>query len=180
MTFLITRTGIKFDLTKPTPEMVDPYDIAHSLSRIARFNGHTITDGIYTVAQHSCVCMWNCADRALWPYMLMHDAHEAYVGDISRGVGMLLGGVISLKDKIQRVIHERFGLMWRLTDEIAAAVKKMDDAALATELRDLMNYKRGELNPGKPIPRCLIKYCHPPLLMTQMFMGEMESLGLIQ
>lgn len=40
MTWTLTQSGIEFDLIDPKPEMVALSDIAYSLSRIRRFNGH--------------------------------------------------------------------------------------------------------------------------------------------
>jgi uncharacterized protein len=89
-----TRSNRGFDLIAPTPDMVDfKVDIAESLARIPRFNGHC-ESGPYSVAQHCVVgalAIWKQAETeglpkserdALAGYFLLHDAHEAYCGDI--------------------------------------------------------------------------------------------------
>ncbi|CAJ0557650.1 unnamed protein product, partial [Mesorhabditis spiculigera] len=45
------HSGQQFDLLRPTAGMIKPLDIAHALSNLCRFNGHTRTH--YSVAQHS-------------------------------------------------------------------------------------------------------------------------------
>lgn len=51
MNWILTHSGRQFDLVNPTAAMISPLDIAHSLSNLCRFNGHTRTH--YSVAQHS-------------------------------------------------------------------------------------------------------------------------------
>lgn len=81
-----TVSGKFVDPVDPDPKTIDINDIAWSLSRIARFAGHTITSIPYTVGQHSIFVAKmiyddrNDSDLAL--YGLLHDAAEAYIGDI--------------------------------------------------------------------------------------------------
>jgi len=80
MTWVQTVSGVAFDLLDPTPEMVQLEDIAHALSRIPRFNGHTRSH--YSVAEHSVLgCL--LVPRELQTAFLLHDAHEAYIGDLT-------------------------------------------------------------------------------------------------
>ena len=53
MTWILTQSGQQFDLLRPTAAMIKPVDIAHALSRLCRFNGHTRAH--YSVAQHSLI-----------------------------------------------------------------------------------------------------------------------------
>ena len=80
-TWLQTFTGRKFDLLNPHPSMVCIEDMAHALARINRFVGHLDLEH-YSVAEHS----WRMAQLykrdPLKAYeALMHDGHEAYIGD---------------------------------------------------------------------------------------------------
>lgn len=89
-----TSAGIAFDLLDPRPEMVDfEVDIAEGLSRIARFNGH-VRSGPYSVAQHSVMgadfLLRETGDETLAAFFLLHDAHEAYIGDIATPVKLAL------------------------------------------------------------------------------------------
>ncbi|MCA0404890.1 MAG: hypothetical protein LCH39_01895 [Proteobacteria bacterium] len=94
MTWIQTATGIAFDLIDPRPEMVDfEVDIAESLARQPRFTGH-IRSGSYSVAQH-CVLGADALLREtgrteIAAAFLLHDAHEAYVGDMATPVSHAL------------------------------------------------------------------------------------------
>jgi hypothetical protein len=81
-----TVSGKFVDPVNPDPKSIDINDIAWSLSRMARFAGHTITSVPYTVGQHSIFVAQmiydNRDDPSLALYGLLHDAAEAYIGDI--------------------------------------------------------------------------------------------------
>lgn len=84
-----TATGRDFVLRTPHVEPGHLFtEIAPALARIPRFNGHTVE--AYSVAQHSVLCAEAAEDETgdleLAAYCLLHDAHEAYVGDITRPV----------------------------------------------------------------------------------------------
>lgn len=83
--YIRTFTGIEFYLDDPKPEMVKIEDVAHALSNLCRFTGHTAP--FYSVAQHSvwvadCLILWD-APRHVVRAGLLHDAAEAYYGDLS-------------------------------------------------------------------------------------------------
>ena len=90
MTHIVTASGTEFDLLNPQPEYVHLSDIAHALARIPRYTGHARAGLHCSVAEHS-VRVCRLAMRAYpgpdkhdyhWA-ALLHDAHEAYVGDVS-------------------------------------------------------------------------------------------------
>lgn len=81
MNFIFTFTGKHFNVYEPEVDMIDPRDISHSLAHLCRFNGHTRE--FYSVAQHSCIV----ADLVPEEHKLaalLHDATEAYLGDMTR------------------------------------------------------------------------------------------------
>jgi hypothetical protein len=47
---LATYAGVQFDFTDIKPENISPRDMAHALSHLCRFGGHT--DTFYSVAEH--------------------------------------------------------------------------------------------------------------------------------
>ena len=128
---ILTRSGVYFDLAAPVPEMVHVDDIAHALSRLCRFTGHTLP--FYSVAQHSVL-----VSRLVAPPFaleaLLHDAHEAYVGDVSSPLKALLPEYREIERRVEQVVRTRFGL----PREMSPQVKGADLAALATEQRDVM------------------------------------------
>lgn len=96
-TCLTTHSLKVLDLAAPVPEAICLEDIAHGLSQHVRWAGQ---GGWMSVAQHSVLVVraiesygrkygWDGSDRLLRT-ALMHDAHEAYIGDLSGGLKFLL------------------------------------------------------------------------------------------
>lgn len=90
---LITHTGIEFDPFDVKPGDVCIEDIAHALARICRFGGHVECPVFHSVAAHSSRVSFRCGvntcaeveNTALYELNgLLHDATEAYLGDIVR------------------------------------------------------------------------------------------------
>ena len=131
MSWMQTYTGRKFFPAEPKAEDVSIKDIAHSLSLHCRFNGHT--KWFYSIAEHS-VRVSDILPQELKLWGLLHDAAEAYTGDIIRPVKKLLVGAEAMEDVILKVIVEKYGLAWPMPREVAIA----DDTVLVTEKRDLM------------------------------------------
>jgi hypothetical protein len=131
--YKITFTGKKFDVNSPSPEQVDPIDIAHALSNLCRFGGHC--SQYYSVAEHS-VHVSNLFSGSLAKWGLMHDATEAYIGDIVRPVKRqpFMFGYRDLEERLLLVIAERFGLSGHVPDVILYA----DNAMLVTEMSQIM------------------------------------------
>jgi hypothetical protein len=126
-----TYTGKFVNPLKLKPEDIDIKDIAHALSLMCRFNGHSRC--FYSVAEHSIRVsgLLKGLDNQLTG--LLHDATEAYMADIARPVKWALPDIRNVEGIIKIAINEKFELKgdWR-------AVKKADDILLVTEARDLM------------------------------------------
>ena len=159
--WLQTASGRAFDLVEPMPGMVDfEVDIPEALARIPRFTGH-VRGGAYSVAQHSVIganaLQQETGRRDLAAAFLLHDAHEAYIGDIATPIGPALAdlavhaspmGVNAdlhvrralhlMKAQLDRAIHDAAGIEWPLPDDVARAVKEMDLRMLATERRQVL------------------------------------------
>lgn len=112
--------------------MVSIDDIAHHLSHICRFNGATRV--FYSVAEHS-VHVSHLVDPALAFVGLMHDATEAYCGDLIRPVKHMLPEYMRMEHGIWGAVAERFGLPASIPIEVKAA----DNIALLTERREFIN-----------------------------------------
>lgn len=128
---ILTRSGIEFNLLEPTPEMIKIEDIAHALSHLCRFTGHTHC--FYSVAMHSYQASYLVPPECMLE-ALLHDAAEAYVGDVSSPLKSLLSDYRYIEKRIDAVIRERFGL----PKEMSACVKQADLRRLAAEKRHLM------------------------------------------
>jgi hypothetical protein len=132
-----TFTGRQFYPLAPQVDDIDPVDIAHALSLICRYGGHTTR--FYSVAEH-CVLMSHAVapEHALWA--LLHDATEAYVGDMVRPLKYHMPAYQEAEERVLRAIEVRFGL--RHPDEIPtgipAAVKEADNRILLDERAALL------------------------------------------
>jgi hypothetical protein len=141
MTWSLTFSASRFDLGRPKADDVNLTDISHHLSVINRFSGATIRP--YSVAEHSLLVA-DIAERELrLPRAgvlaaLMHDAHEAYLGDITWPVKQMLGAHLQiLEASLERAVQMRYGLRtWSHT--YRDLIRSADRRALATERRDLM------------------------------------------
>jgi hypothetical protein len=143
--WIFTRSGAKFDVLDPKVEDVHLSDIVWSLSRVCRFNGHTRR--FYSVAQHSLhtaelIYEWT-GDRSLALSALLHDAAEAYTGDIARPIKRMFedrfpGSFEELELGVELAIMARFNVSGPL-DSSWSTIKQADDVMVATEIRDLMN-----------------------------------------
>lgn len=134
MSWIQTYTGKKFDLIDPQPDMVDIFDIAHSLSHLCRFTGHT--RAFYSVAQHSVLCYSVVLNVSPEDGMsaLLHDATEAYVNDLARPLKWLLPEYKTIENRVWAAICTHFDL----PEKLPASVKEADNRLLMTERRDLM------------------------------------------
>lgn len=150
MTTITTRYGRTWNLLDPQAWNVSFGEIAEVLARIPRFNGHTQEH--YSVAQHCClahdhVCEGD--DPELRLLALLHDAHEAYIGDIITPVKEafceLPGGdgvdiaLEHLKVRHDMVIHVAAGLPKLSYTSSLARVKEVDKLLLLNEQYQLMH-----------------------------------------
>lgn len=127
-----TNSGLMVDLSRISEEDVRLEDVAHALSQIIRFTGHA--NRPYTVAQHSMLVADLCPEEhRLWG--LLHDAAEAYVGDVSTPLKSMLPDYREIEERVQRIIAGRFGLCW----PIPQPVKDADREALMIERADLFD-----------------------------------------
>lgn len=126
-----TYTGRRVDLFDPRLDQIDIEDIAHALSMQCRFNGHT--RDFYSVAQHSVIVSMTVPPRLAFAG-LMHDAAEAYTGDLVRPLKRALPQF----KEAERAIWEAICQKWALDAELAPEVREADLRALATEARDLL------------------------------------------
>jgi 5'-deoxynucleotidase YfbR-like HD superfamily hydrolase len=132
---ILTFSGHYFDLMDPEHSEIRVTDIAHALSHICRFTGHTRE--AYSVAQHS-IYVSHLVLPELALQALLHDAAEAYIGDVSSPLKALLPEYKLIEKRIEAAIFTRFGL----PPQIDRLVKEADMVMLATERRDLMPQNR--------------------------------------
>lgn len=132
-TSLHTFGSRQIDFLDPKPEDIDIEDIFMSLSRTSRYRGFTTR--IYSVLEHSY--RGALAMRKLKPEytleFLLHDAAEAYVGDVPTPLKELIPEFRTIEHRIDAVIREKYGLPLTMSPE----VKAMDLAMMVTEKQAL-------------------------------------------
>jgi hypothetical protein len=161
VSWIQTASGRRFDLAAPEAAMVDfDTDVPDALARIARFTGH-IGGGPYSVAQHSVHCcdvvLAETGDPVAAAYALLHDAHEAYIGDWSTPLKQAIGAVERgcgvwqhfghveqtlkrLEDRVVEAVHAAAGLP--LPGHLhKTIVKDIDYRMLHAERRQLLDTK---------------------------------------
>ena len=164
-----THSGKIVDLSRFSEEDICEEDICHALAHIVRFTGHIKAS--YSVAQHSLMVSDLCPDEyRLWG--LLHDASEAYLGDVSTPLKSLLPEYAEIEGRVQRIIAGRFGLPWPIPKEVKVA----DREALMVEKRDLFDVHRewiGEFLPGKDMS---VKVVMSPSLAKFVFQERLSQL----
>src|SRR5262245_66229458 len=129
-------SGRRLDLLDPSPLDVEVPDIAHGLARVARWNGQTSGDHIFSVAQHTLLVDALARqraprlDRRARLAILLHDAPEYVIGDMISPFKAVIGDSYkSVEQRLLAAIHVRFGLPAELPPAIVAMVKAADQAA---------------------------------------------------
>jgi len=144
-------SGRRLDLLDPSPLDVEIADIAHGLARVARWNGQTVGDHAFSVAQHSVlVCE---IFRKLNPEAtarqqmaaLLHDAPEYVIGDMISPFKAALGDDYKLVEKrLQNAVHLRFALPVELPAALKKEIKRADRVSAYFEATRLAGFDEKE------------------------------------
>jgi uncharacterized protein len=140
-------SGRRLDLLDPSPLDIEIEDIAHGLARVARWNGQTMGDHAFSVAQH-CVLVENIAvhiDKTLSKEArlkaLLHDAPEYVVGDMISPFKAALGlDYKAFENRLLGAIHIRFGLPPKNSVELEGAIKTADKMSAYLEATQLAGF----------------------------------------
>lgn len=189
-----TFSGRVLDFANPQPSSICLTDIAVSLARQCRFNGHV--EEFYSVAQHSVLVSRQSlflAERAgldldvcrkIAVMGLMHDAAEAYVGDCVAPVKQFLQPSFDeIETRVQKAIQTAIGFEW--LPEHADLVKQVDVSLFLRESIDLrgldMKWAVSALRKDMTafMPHEAILRCWRPDEAGRLFLAECKSFGMV-
>ena len=152
-------SGRRLDLLDPTPMDIEIEDIAHGLAFVGRWNGQTLGDYAYSVAEHSLLVetlFGRIASKAPAKWRLaalLHDAPEYVIGDMISPVKAAVGpGYGALDERLEAAIHIRFGLPAKVPPAIKKQIKKADKISAWMEATQIAGFTVAEADKffGKP------------------------------
>lgn len=119
---ITTVAGKFFDILKPEEYEFEIDEIATALSNLCRYTGHV--NRFYSVAEHSVLVSRLLPDN-LALCGLLHDASEAYLGDVSSPLKKLLPEYRKIEDRVQEAIAKQFDLPYPYPHSVHEADKRM-------------------------------------------------------
>ncbi len=142
-------SGRRLDLLDPSALDIEIEDIAHGLSRLARWNGQTSGKWAFSVAQH-CLLVDEVVGRLgngivpSWSLAaLLHDAAEYVIGDLISPFKAVVGiDYRAFETGLLRAIHLRFGLPATMPERAAKLIKRADRIAAYYEATRLAGFSQ--------------------------------------
>lgn len=180
-------SGRRLNLIEPSPVDIEIEDIALSLSRNTRWNGQTLGEYGWSVAQHSLLVLRivrlleKRPDPVLLMTALLHDASEYVTHDIITPLKTVLGQpFLEIEDRVTCAVYVRFGLPARPAAAVWKTVKRADLMAAATEAVQLAGFSESELVPilgirEKPLAGMEL-VPQPPAEVARCFLDEFGRL----
>ena len=181
-------SGRRLDLLDPTPMDVEIEDIAHGLAFVARWNGQTIGDFAYSVAEHSLLVekiffrLIPNATPTQRLTALLHDAPEYVIGDMISPVKSSVGsGYEELDKRLTAAIHVRFGLPAVTPIALKKQIKKADKVSAWLEANQLAGFSITESDKlfgkvDRKVVQGLRLHLRPPIEVRQDFMNQHTAL----
>ncbi len=144
-------SGRRLDLLDPSPLDIEVEDIAHGLAFVARWNGQTLGDWPYSVAEHSLLveeifARANPGIAARWRLAaLLHDAPEYVIGDMISPVKAAVGpDYKAMDERLAAAVHIRFGIPVDLPAPIRKEIKRADKVSAWLEAVQIAGFTRAE------------------------------------
>lgn len=166
---IMLRSGAWFDFRAPGSSDFTIEDIAHGLANICRYSGQC--SSFYSVAEHSILVSETA--KGFEFEALLHDAAEAFLGDITRPLKQLLPEFKRIEADVERAILDRFGV----TEPIPSQVKQADLRVLAAEQMQIMPEGTAGWVRGQKVKPAPIVVRHlPPKEAKRLFLERFEAL----
>lgn len=136
-TRIMLASGALFDILDPEGSDFTLGDVAHGLGRVCRFAGQT--NRFYSVAEH-CFHVARLVPVEHARAALLHDASEAFIGDVTRPLKALLPDYRAIEARVEEAIAARFlsPAERALGGLKASPIKGADLAMCLVEARELM------------------------------------------
>ena len=166
---IMLRSGAWFDFRAPADSAFTIEDIAQGLANICRYSGQC--SRFYSVAEHS-ILVSEVAEGFEFE-ALLHDAAEAFMGDITRPLKQMLPEYKRIEREVEHAIFGRFGVSSPLPPE----VKSADLRVLAAEQRQIMpKGTDGWVRSQKVVPAPVVVRHLDPDQAKQAFLTRYEAL----
>lgn len=133
-----TFNGHYVNVFNPDPATIDIEDIAHGLSQVCRFAGHTYQ--FYSVAQHS-VMVADLVPHGMRLEALLHDASEAYMCDMPRPIKRNMPQYKEIEEVLMAAIAKKFKIKYPFHKEI----KEADNHMLEVEHKHIIIDRNQEM-----------------------------------
>ena len=181
-------SGRILDLLDPSPVDIEIEDIAHGLSFLARWNGQTVGDYPYSVAEHSILVekiysYLNPDISVKWKLIaLLHDAPEYVIGDMISPVKSKVGpGYEELDNRLMSAILLRFGLPSLIPIKIKKGIKQADKISAWLEAVQIAGFDELEASkifgvPDKNLRNIFSITLRPPKLVRSSFKEKFSKL----
>lgn len=186
--WILTATGRKFHYGPHDPDEFYLPDIARSMSRMCRFNGHLsdkYANDIYSIAQHSVYVyrflQLRQAPSRTYDWGLVHDAPEAYWIDIVSPLKSLLPEYKVYENESAKSLRKKYDILY--DDDIHEYVKTADYQLLLAEAKELTEVP-AELWDNPATPMMTLQEIDPdfypwgPKKAREEFMGALEELSI--
>lgn len=161
--------GDFFDLLNPTAYDYPIEVIANALSNLCRYTGHVAR--FYSVAEHSVLVSHTVPEKYALEGLL-HDASEAFVGDVSSPLKKLLPEYQAIEDRIQEAIAAHFALQYPFPHEVHEADKRLYWAERATVAPGKDKLWHQELRAARKVTPAGMT----PLMARRMFLARYKEL----
>lgn len=166
---IMLQSGAWFDFCAPAESAFTIEDIAQGLANICRYSGQCTR--FYSVAEHSLLVSEVASGFEF--EALLHDAAEAFMGDITRPLKQMLPDYKRIEREVESAIHRRFAVSSPLPPE----VKSADLRVLAAEQRQIMpKGTDGWVRSQKVIPAPVVVRHLPPEEAKKAFLSRYEAL----
>lgn len=181
-------SGRRLDLLDPAPLDIEIADIAHGLAFVARWNGQTVGEYPYSVAEHSLLVehlFGLVAPKApvRWRMAaLIHDAPEYVIGDMISPVKAAVGPAYKEMDaRLTAAVHIRFGLPAEIPTSIKKQIKRADKISAWLEAVQIAGFAEAEANklfgaPRFPEIRGMELNPRPPMDVKRDFLARFAEL----